>query len=293
MEYDRRENLVQNFPILGFLHDSEEPPLDRLAIEELELVLGVLLPADYVDFLLAFNGGRLEPWAHFDMPHPTTFVSGGALPGFFGEPGNGVNGLGAYSKMFRDRLPENYLAIADGPSQDLVVLKFHSPREFAGVWYWNSSAFWISEEEQSMYWVADTFHGFLRMLTPDVALPTETTDVYQAIEQNDSDAVRRFLSKGRAIEERNDRGWTLLTCAAHYGYPRVVKLLLEHGADPHARDHKGKTPLHHAAKASLDCVKLLLAAGADIKARDNEGHGVVGNWYYRADKYLREHGAEE
>ncbi len=101
------------------------------------------------------------------------------------------------------------------------------------------------------------------------------------------------MSKGEPIESRNDRGWTLLACAAHYGYPRVAKLLLEHGADPHARDHEGKTPLHHAAQSSLDCVKLLLAAGADIKARDHEGHGVIGNWYYRADQYLREHGAEK
>ena len=86
---------------------------------------------------------------HFDMPHPTPFVSGGSLPGFYGEPGSGVNGIGAYSKVFRDRLPEGYLAIADGPSQDLVLLKVDSPREFAGVWYWNSSAFGFPKKSKA------------------------------------------------------------------------------------------------------------------------------------------------
>ncbi|HEY4309050.1 MAG TPA: ankyrin repeat domain-containing protein [Pirellulales bacterium] len=295
MESDRREQFVQAFPILALLQGSEDPPLDREAIEELELVLGVHLPADYIDFLLAFNGGYFRPDVRFDLAS-ANFIDGAMITGFSGEPGDGANGLGAHSKLFRDRLPEGHLAIADGPGQDLLTLKFDSPRDFAGVWYWDSTAFWISEDRQSMFWVADTFHDFLRVLEPDLEefdSLTETIPIFQTIERNNSHTVHEFLAKGGSIETRNERGLTLLAAAANHGYPRIVKLLLEHSADPNARDHEGKTPLHHAAQISLDCVKLLLAAGSDITARDNDGHGVIGNWYYRADKFLRDHGAVE
>jgi hypothetical protein len=293
MESDCREQLVQAFPILAFLQDSEDPPLDREAIEELELVLGVHLPADYIDFLLAFNGGSFQPRVEFDMPHPTTFVTGAQVPGLFGEPGDSIAGLGSYSKKLRDRLPEGYLPIADGNSPDLVVLKFDTPREFGGVWYLDSSAI---DDDPRMFWVADTFNDFLGMLELDLEEfdpPTETIPIFQAIERSNSHTIDKFLHEGGAVETRNERGLTLLAAAAKHGYPRIVKMLLDQSADPNSRDHEGKTPLHHAAQISLDCVKLLLAAGSDITARDNEGHGVIGNWYYRADKFLRDHGAVE
>ena len=81
--------------------------------------------------------------------------------------------------------------------------------------------------------------------------------------------------------------------AAWHQWPKIVRLLLNHSADPNARDKKGQTPLHHAAVSSLDSVKLLLSAGADATARDNEGKSVLGEWSYRADQILRAHGAKE
>ncbi len=105
--------------------------------------------------------------------------------------------------------------------------------------------------------------------------------------------IERFLAEGGSVDTRNVEGRTLLMAAAIYSWPKIVRLLLEHSADPNARDNQGRTPLHHAATSSLDSVKLLLVAGANAKARDTEGKSVLGAWWYRLDQILRAHGAEE
>ena len=78
----------------------------------------------------------------------------------------------------------------------------------------------------------------------------------------------------------------------------LVKLLLDHGADPNARTKpgmrssnfwrdvrtRGETPLHRAAAyASVETIKLLLAAGADLTIRDVNGDSPVGwaSWHWR------------
>jgi hypothetical protein len=59
----------------------------------------------------------------------------------------------------------------------------------------------------------------------------------------------------------------------------VVRLLLEAGADPNARNPTlGDTPLHHAS--SLETARRLIAAGADPNARDNDGETPLFNRYY-------------
>jgi hypothetical protein len=63
------------------------------------------------------------------------------------------------------------------------------------------------------------------------------------------------------------------------GLPQVVRLLLEHGANPNTRDNKCRTPLHHASSSSgelsrplrLEIARILLAHGADVDAKDDEG----------------------
>jgi Ankyrin repeats (3 copies)/SMI1-KNR4 cell-wall len=292
-----RESLVRKFPILELLEDSHGPPLTSEAIEELEILLGVRFPKDYADFLLAFNGGHFGRRVGFSLPEPKRFLTGGRLRRIYGEPNDGIEdyGLIKHAEMLSDRLPEDCLAIADCNSQDHVVLRFNDDKtEFAGVWFWDSNAFWDDAETRN--WLADSFNEFLSMLVYDVTAyegKPESLPLFQAIQNGNFRTVQQYLANGGDAESRNAEGRTLLMAAVIHSWPRIVKLLLDHGADLNARDNKGQTPLHHAACHSIDSVKLLLAAGADAKARDHEGKGVLAEWSYRADQILRAHGAEE
>ena len=71
----------------------------------------------------------------------------------------------------------------------------------------------------------------------------------------------------------------LLHAACRYNAPKTVKMVLEMGAD--ANDTRmtsyghfatGNTPLHDAARGSVEILKLLLAGGADINARNAKGN---------------------
>ena len=68
---------------------------------------------------------------------------------------------------------------------------------------------------------------------------------------------------------RPHAGWTGLHSAAQQGHLDIVRLLLDRGADPNAREAGDHTyPLHWAAaRRHMDIVRTLLDAGSDV-------HGV-------------------
>ena len=92
------------------------------------------------------------------------------------------------------------------------------------------------------------------------------------------EVARTLLSAGAnaSLAARNALGVSPLHSACSSRSVGVVKLLLEHGADPNAVEGNGMTPLHTAAGGgSREIVGMLLSAGADRAARSNDGSSAA------------------
>jgi ankyrin repeat protein len=77
--------------------------------------------------------------------------------------------------------------------------------------------------------------------------------------------VRLLLEAGSPADSPDDPyGNTALMLASFAGDAETVRLLIEHGADPHQVDQSLETALHYAAwGGSTEVASLLLAAGAN------------------------------
>lgn len=95
-------------------------------------------------------------------------------------------------------------------------------------------------------------------------------------EKDPGPALALLAAHDAEIDLRNDQGLTALLLAARGGSSlRTLERLVEHGADPRARDARGNTLLHHLAgnrEAELEArIAWALALGADPRARNDAG----------------------
>lgn len=92
-----------------------------------------------------------------------------------------------------------------------------------------------------------------------------------AVRANDIAAVRRALAADPALAKAQDNARsTPLHHAAAYASLEMMKLLLDRGADPNARNRRKSTPLHWATHDEAK-VGLLIERGAAIDAKQAEG----------------------
>ena len=114
-----------------------------------------------------------------------------------------------------------------------------------------------------------------------VTVREEFTPLMEAIRQGESPEIVRILLEHGADPNLGSKheNWTSLHMAAYKGDPDVIHLLLKHGADPAAiTSERQWTPFHVLAWSggrnpadSMRSVKLFLEAGVDPSARDRRG----------------------
>ena len=128
----------------------------------------------------------------------------------------------------------------------------------------------------------------------DGILTTGTTPLLRAAKALDAPAVRALLAKGADLSIANSRGITPFMAAAGLGSVDAdtrgfylsedtqqrsiesLRLLLKAGGDVNAKDSRGLSPLHEAARWGWnDVVQFLAENGADLNAKDNRGNTPV------------------
>lgn len=120
------------------------------------------------------------------------------------------------------------------------------------------------------------------------------------LEQRDpakqAESARLLLKHGADPNAKDFRGRTPLFDAAFDGNVALVKMLLDNGARAAVSDVDGHTPLHHARDAQI--ARLLLAHGADVNARDKWEnrtplHYANGSSFKEVAEVLKEHGGTQ
>ena len=99
---------------------------------------------------------------------------------------------------------------------------------------------------------------------------------FEAAQSGDVRALaRRLQADPDRCTAYSADGWTALHLAAYFGHAAAVRLLLERGADVHARstNDTANTPLHAALAGAREAatVGLLLDHGADVNAPAGAG----------------------
>jgi ankyrin repeat protein len=68
-----------------------------------------------------------------------------------------------------------------------------------------------------------------------------------------------LINRGADLDAQQDDGWTSLHLAALFGHIDFMRLLLDRGANPHARDNFGETPSQVARTHQQQEISRLLS----------------------------------
>ena len=96
--------------------------------------------------------------------------------------------------------------------------------------------------------------------------------LHVAIQEDRLDIATFLLDSGASIEFTGYHGWRSIHIAASLGKPHLVQFCLSHGASPQTSTSTRQSPIRKACAAhNVDVVRILVEAGADPHARNDRG----------------------
>jgi hypothetical protein len=96
--------------------------------------------------------------------------------------------------------------------------------------------------------------------------------LFEAVEKQDSNAVKKALKSEQDINTQDSKGRTALMIATYNNDVKSAKFLIEAGADVNIQDDMQNSPfLYAGAEGYLDILKLTTKAGADPKITNRYG----------------------
>lgn len=101
-----------------------------------------------------------------------------------------------------------------------------------------------------------------------------STPLTTAISNGRGEMIRFLLDKGAKTKGKSDYAFRLVqrVLMRTQDAEEILRLLLKYEVDINAKDEKGNTPLHAAARDNYpDHVKLLLNHGANLEAKNDDG----------------------
>ena len=133
------------------------------SIQKIENLFHVVLPEDYTKFLLDFNGGVIfntEPGEVY-LKDIAQFINIDVLYGI--DTGKSECDIEYWTDKYFDELLENTIIIGDSLQHGFIVMICVG--ENAGVYYYDDSYYFEeSNDEGNVYWIAENFEEFWKML---------------------------------------------------------------------------------------------------------------------------------
>ena len=137
--------------------------LKKKSIQKIENLFHVVLPEDYTKFLLDFNGGVIlntEPGEVY-LKDIAQFINIDVLYGI--DTGKSECDIEYWTDKYFDDLLENTIIIGDSLQHGFIVMICVG--ENAGVYYYDDSYYFEeSNDEGNVYWIAENFEEFWKML---------------------------------------------------------------------------------------------------------------------------------
>ncbi|XP_040217366.1 fibronectin type 3 and ankyrin repeat domains protein 1 isoform X1 [Rana temporaria] len=128
--------------------------------------------------------------------------------------------------------------------------------------------------------------------------PMNGKHLHRAVNMDDEGAIINILQSGHVQVDVPDKmGFTPLMVAAQKGYLRLVKLLVEYGANVHKGNGSGKNSMMLACfSGHLDVVQYLRTQGASWETRDKSGctamHSAVDGGHVTVIQWMINDGCE-